>query len=677
MKISRRIFLELSTLLGSNLLLSCNSNKRINPVNSHPHIYITSQKNRDLKSISDIKESIKTGHSKKLWERIYSKVQQEKNISPYLPSSLFPGRNENAAKYKNPDFSVCHEVGQRILRASLAHLLTFEDEFKDSALEQIFVLFDDSKWPKWIDQAHERLGHPADLRTGMLSHDVALAYDWLFPSLSESEKNKILAGLDKKGIQPFLISIKQKPFWLEEIHNWLTTIVGGLGIAGMALGNDHPDAKKLIEFALPQMNKYLKIYGPNGEFNESIAYSNATQRPVGFYLAYLYYTNGGENLLAKYPFPQTCLWTMYFTLPPGRVAAFGDAHTDAVPWSKHFAAVASASKNKHLQWYYANMAKEQADPMPLLWFDQMLEPESPQDQLPLGKVFPNHGGCFVSRTEWDLESTKCIVYGKFGREENHEHNDMGQVCIDAYGERLIVDLGSPSGYPEDFFNENRWKYYNASVFGHNILMIGNREMRASSDSRGKLLQSNFDDNKGGFFQFDLSNSYEQVKSVTRTIIHLTPGIVAVLDEAELNQSEEISLRWHTIDNCKPDENGNFIVSSQKAKLSAQINCMEQFHVSFSQRNHKYKSPFDKERTGELLEQRNESFVEAKLTADKCKILTLFSIIAPNDKINKWQAENNKWNIHATNGKIEVNYSNEYLKVADKQKQWKVGLKVNI
>jgi len=662
MIISRRNFLEISTVLGSNLLFSCSLKNKSNSTNSHPRIYITSDQKDSLRSISDIKKSTKTGHSKLLWERIYSKALHEKSISPYLPSSLFPGRNENAAKYKNPDFSVCHEVGQRILRASLSHLLTFEDEFKDSALEQIFVLFDDSKWPKWIDQAHERLGHPADLRTGMLSHDVALAYDWLFPSLSESEKNKILAGLDKKGIQPFLISIKQKPFWLEEIHNWLTTIVGGLGIAGMALGEDHPDAKYLIDFSLPYMN------------NESVAYSNATQRPVGFYLAYLYYTNGGENLLAKFPFPQTCLWTMYFTLPPGRVAAFGDAHTDAVPWSKHFAAVASASKNNLLQWFYANMAKEQADPMPLLWFDQTLKPESPQDQLPLGKVFPNHGGCFVSRTKWDLESANCIVYGKFGREENHEHNDMGQVCIDAYGERLIVDLGSPSGYPEDFFNENRWKYYNASVFGHNVLMFGNKEMRTDIESRGKLLQSNFNDNKGGFVQFDLSNSYENVKSVTRAIIHLTPGIIVVLDEAELNQSEEISLRWHTIDNCKPDENGNFLVKGQKAKLAAQINCLDQSNISFSKQNHKYKSPFDKERTGELLEKRNESFVEAKLSANKCKILTLFSVFGPNEKVNKWQTETNHWQIQTTNGIVDVFYSEEILKVADDQKQWEVRLK---
>jgi|TARA_B110000495_G_C22811364_1_gene473670 hypothetical protein len=40
---------------------------------------------------------------------------------------------------------------------------------------------------------------------------------------------------------------------------------------------------------------------------------------------------------------------------------------------------------------------------------------------------------------------------------------------------MIIDPGSPSGYPADFFDENRWKYYNASIIGHNVPMFGGRE----------------------------------------------------------------------------------------------------------------------------------------------------------------------------------------------------------
>ena len=44
---------------------------------------------------------------------------------------------------------------------------------------------------------------------------------------------------------------------------------------------------------------------------------------------------------------------------------------------------------------------------------------------------------------------------------------------------------------------------------------------------------------------DLTAAYDGVKSARRTVVHLLPRIAVVLDEGELDESEEISLRWHT------------------------------------------------------------------------------------------------------------------------------------
>jgi len=101
---------------------------------------------------------------------------------------MFPGRDANAAKHRNPDYTICRAAGQRILRCALIHLVTEERKFKDAAMRQLQALFDTNVWPEWIDQSHKRFGHPADLRTGMLGLDVAIAYDWLSPALSQNEK---------------------------------------------------------------------------------------------------------------------------------------------------------------------------------------------------------------------------------------------------------------------------------------------------------------------------------------------------------------------------------------------------------------------------------------------------------------------------------------------------------
>ena len=82
------------------------------------------------------------------------------------------------------------------------------------------------------------------------------------------------------------------------------------------------------------------------------------------------------------------------------------------------------------------------------------------------------------------------MYGKAGREYNHDDNDVGQLLIDAFGERLIIDPGAPSPiYPSDYFRDTtQFNYYSRSSRGHNVLVIGNREMIAEPNhlARGKI-----------------------------------------------------------------------------------------------------------------------------------------------------------------------------------------------
>ena len=675
--LSRREFVSRSVVAGAGLLAvqggwltSCTAT-----IPGHPCIYLTAKKIGALRSLREVQTAAQSGHSGKLWQRILEKVEIDRTAEPLTPASVFPGRDANAAKHANPDYTVCHEAGQRILRAALANLLTGEAKPKNIALRQMEALFDPQRWPRWLDDAHERFGHPADLRTGMLSLDVALAYDWLYPSLSQSERDFVLEGLDRCGIQPYLISLQQDPWWMHDLNNWLTVIVGGLGVAGMALGNDHPDAQKLIDVALQKMAEYMQTYGPEGEFNESVAYAGATRMPATFYLAHLYWSAGGENKLSEPPLPQTCEWVMYNTLPPGRVAAYGDAKTNHPVEVKYFPAVASATNNPFLQWFYLAYAQENADPLEFLWYDVTLQPRSPQGEWPLGRAFAAHGATLTSRTSWDALSTACVVYGKAGREENHENNDIGQLCIDGFGERLIVDLGAPSGYPEDFFEEEaRWKYYNAGVIGHNVLMFGGREMLVTSQQRsekseidfaaysGKILMAEFDDAVGNMWRIDAGNAYSGVVSVQRTVVHLFPGVIAVLDEATLDKSESISLRWHTATRSEPDARGAFRVLGSKAQLAGQIIALDAAELRFRRGQHAYKAPYDKDRLGEPLEQRHENYVEALQTAKSCRLLTLFAVEKSDAAPAEWQRQADGWAVQTAAGRVVMHVEGGVLSV---------------
>ncbi|NNE35449.1 MAG: hypothetical protein HKN13_09440, partial [Rhodothermales bacterium] len=470
----------------------------------HPWMYVTGQEVGNLRSVDEIRNQLPVGHTRTLWESLLALARVDLNLPVLTPGSQLPGRSEASANSYNADYIICNAAGQRILRHALVDLLIGEAGHKEAALQQMAALFDRDVWPQWLDNAHEVFG-PAGLRTGMLGRDVGLAYDWLFGNLSAEQRSMIVAGLDDQAIRPYLQSIEEGVWWTQDLNNWLTTIVGGMGIAGMALGDAHPDAQRLVDYATPQMVRYMSIYGENGEFNESVAYANATERPVGFFSALKYASADERDNVELDRLLEASRWVQYMTLPPGRIAALGDGHADAQPWVRHLAAIAGATDDGILQWFYLDLVNDEPDALELLWFDGSLVPTGPQGRLPLGRAFPEHGGCVSSRTSWDPNTTHCVVYGKASREENHEHNDDGQVCIDGFGERLIIDPGSPSGYPADYFERERWNYYNASVIGHNVLMFGNREMRTVHRERGKPLDPSIKDFHGRFIDYSFDD----------------------------------------------------------------------------------------------------------------------------------------------------------------------------
>jgi hypothetical protein len=548
-------------------------------------------------------------------------------------------------------------------------------EYKQTVIHQLEALFDETVWEGWIDKAHVHFGHPADLRTGMLSESVGLTYDWLRAYLSEAEKQFILDGLDRCGIQPFLQSKREDAWWLRDLSNWLTTIVGGVGIAAMALDSAHPASSSIIEYANQRMEEYLSIYGPSGEFNESVHYANATVRPVSYFEAHRYWSGGRANRLAQRPFPETCLWQLYLTLPPGRVAAFGDANPTAKPWTKHFAAIAAATRNPVLQWFYRYHRASNPDPIELLWFDQSLPTRSPAEAgLPAGRAFPAHGGCLISRSDWDPESASCIAYGKSGREENHEHNDVGQLCIDGNGERLIVDIGSPKPvYPADFFDEGRYEYYNASTLGHNVLMINGTEQRyptrergtdinsMASERSGRILLSDFDDKLGGVWQLDLSGAYRQPGRVVRTVVHLLPGCVVVHDLAVLERASVCSLRWHMAAPAAIDSEGRFSLRTASSQLIGRMVSLSG-PVELALRRHEYRPPYDKGRGNIPLEQRSEPFVEATTHGSRIELISLFLIEgrAEGDDFSGWMDGQSGWIASGRDQAVSVRFENRML-----------------
>ncbi|MFO7906894.1 MAG: hypothetical protein R6U98_29830, partial [Pirellulaceae bacterium] len=231
-----------------------------------PRILVRGGTSASLRTVADLREAVEHGHARKLWRQVLETAQNAAASQPLTAFAPLDGRGKEDVRQGNRDYTITHAVGQRVMACALANMLLGEAKFQDAALAQVAVLFDPAAWPEWQDIYHrKKYNWDADLRTGQLSRDLGLAYDWLHSGLSAEQRSWFLRGLDARGIQPYLRAVEQHPWWLDGNNNWTTVIVGGMGVCGMALGEDHPDSVRLIDLAIPRMQKYLDQYGPEGE----------------------------------------------------------------------------------------------------------------------------------------------------------------------------------------------------------------------------------------------------------------------------------------------------------------------------------------------------------------------------------------------------------------------------
>ena len=654
-------------------------NTRKSP-SSRPHLLISPEAAESTRSLSDLKQSVEVdGVPRQLWSQIHADASAAIDADPLTVFTSLAGRTPADIEQGNPEYIIVDAAGQRVLKCALAGLLTDDRKFAEAALIQIDCLFDPKAWPEWQDLFHRRdLGFDADLRTGQLCRDLGVAYDWLYPQLKPGERQRMLEGIDRRGIQPFLRSISRNPPWMERLSNWTTCIVGGLGICGMGLSTDHSESEELVEGAEAIMRTYLQLYGEDGEFNENPSYADASLYPTLFYSALRCHREGESSTPELDILHRHCYWCLYASAPPGHVVSFGDGGPDHPALTAFFPAVAAATRDPILQWYYLAYGQPARFPVwELVWFDSGLEAEAPtHGSLPLGRAYRDHSALVSSRTSWDPHSTSCVVFGKGGHGGViHSHPDASQVEIHGRGERLIIDLGKVYYPPGD----DRRPYYQFGTDGHNVVTIGGRGLywEQSGERRSHLVDSEFDNERGGWWKVVLTELHDGAKRVERLVVHLFPGYVVVVDQVELDGTEEIRLRWHAMAAPNLSSDGCFSVDSDGVILRGKIATVRGPAPHFLLGRHEYLPPLDRDRMGNLLPQRREPYLDSVVHATSACLLSLFAVEPEGSEPCDWATVTSggeMWWQHKTpSDDVQVKVSTEELSVEGAAGAWNVAL----
>ena len=603
-------------------------------------------------------------HLAALWTRLQQAAQSDLDEPVWTPATPLPGREGSHIRRQNPNDGLIRRVGRRLERAALAYRITGDRRYLRSAWRQIAVLFDDQCWPDWRDRAHRGGGSRVDLRTGDLSAALGLTYDWLREDLSPEQRDTFLLGVGRHVLDPFFVSVDEQAWWLGAGHNWTTRIVGGIGILGLALRDDEPRANQVVKIADRAMLDYLDHLGSEGSFNESPGY-------VGDLAAVArYFWVRGDDQTNSRPTPEamerlvsTVHWTVWTLLPGFRQVAFGDTKTKRSRSGDFAGAIAAASGDGLAQWLFLagdGLAENETDPRRLdpeavLAYNPSVEPTPPNEILPRARAFDEQGGLLVSRTGWDLtsDSHDAVVFGKHGREANHDHDDVGQVAMTIGTQSIITEVGNNFTYPADFFGPHRRAYYPAGARGHNVITFGETDDGGMlPDGRGKLLSFEQGD---GFthWEIDLSGAYGGQRQVTREVLHVLPTVLVVLDAVTLPQQENITLRWHTGGEPEGDDRGQFSFRVDDLRGVLRTVAIEGTPPIPKVERHQFQPPFDTSRDGEKLPQYYEPYVAHQVADKEVKWLTLVAATDDDQPPKIEQTEESSWQISTKNDRVTV------------------------
>ncbi|MBT4097537.1 MAG: hypothetical protein HOE86_07825, partial [Gemmatimonadetes bacterium] len=280
-------------------------------------------------------------------------------------------------------------------------------------------------------------------------------------------------------------------------------------------------------------------------------------------------------------------------------------------------------------------------------------------------------GLISSRSSWDPHTTPSVVFSKAGTAKvNHTHPDGGQVEIHGHGRPLIVDLGSVN-YPD---SEPRC-YYHFSSEGHNQLTCGGRPQLWDLEHEATCTASAFDNDRGGWWQIDLTDLHEQVSNLRRTVVHLLPNIIVVVDEANLDRADDIRLRWHPGAVPSVGPAGDFRVSVEDVTLSGLVVQLDVDHPSaLVVGQHEYVPPYDQDRIGNPMPQRHEPYLDSHIHGQSVRFLSLFAIGDVGHTIADWHKTGpGSFSIDSDDLTAAVEVTAQSLHVSGPSGRWDVEL----
>lgn len=440
---------------------------------------------------------------------------------------------------------IAREMEGRIITLSGMYRLTSDRRFADRAIAEMLSA---AKFPDW---------HPrTPLNTAELTAAMGIGYDWLYPILTSAQRTEIRQAIVDKGLHTYLARIDKNQMHYQ--NNWAQVIYGGHTVAALAVAEPSDPAsieraQKIIGYARPGIELVMKLFAPDGGFEEGPVYWDYATIYNVLYIASLDSALGTDFGASKMTgFDVTPEYEIQATGPSFQYANFSDSHPEAELSSQMYWFANRFHRPEYAAYERALMHTQKAngtldtsffrharfEMIGLLW-DAMTPDTKSVQTLRKVESFSRIQQAYM-RTSWSDSNAAYVGFKGGEAGVSHGHLDLGSFVLDDLGQRWASDLGPETYGVPDYFGKLRWTYYRTQTRAHNTIAVDD----ANEDTDG-VCNILFAESKGKdkFIVADLDKSYKnKLQSWKRGIAILDDRRILVQDE--ISPSKSVNLVWH-------------------------------------------------------------------------------------------------------------------------------------
>ena len=426
------------------------------------------------------------------------------------------------------------------------------------------------EWKSWQDSRED------DLSMAFMARGFSIGYDWLYDYLSPEERTVFLQVIEKAAGWIYRESVEGKQWWtVAYAQNHLAISHACLGLGGLALMGEHPDAQKWVNLATLKVERYLDNGSPDGGWGEGVHYWEYGTRQILVFADALRHVTG-KDLYAHWWLHKAWQFPFYSLSPSLQgMINFADSNyeTDLVlDIGVTMLRLAAEYRNGYAQWFAQTVGAVKKDgydrtPWNFIWYDPSVTAIGPADLL-RSKLFSGIGWA-VLRTGWNESDTLFAL--RAGSWWVHTHADQNSFILEAYGERFVIDPGYGWGYSG--YYDNVTDPYVGSI-GHNTVLVDGVGQDLKHPEKRPL-------DGGSIRSFVSAPGYDYVfadasltylfpmQSFTRQVTWVKPLYFVMYDELKSKKASVFSWLLHTVDKIEVNED-TAIIRGGKASLIIKI-----------------------------------------------------------------------------------------------------------